>query len=132
MKYILLLANIVAVTLVAYLFHEYGIRKNGEFIFFDAPDGQLGEQDFEEIKVYTDCADYYRAGNTKNGIYEIQPTEIDKFKVYCNMDLGGWTVIMKRNKLKDKTNFNRPMANYKSGFGDLNYNHWLGNIYKLS
>ncbi len=101
----------------AYLFKEYSIDQN-----FETSEGQI----FDDMKIFTDCADYYRAGNTKNGIYEIQPTEKDKFKVFCNMDLGGWTAIMKRDKLKDKTNFARPIANYKSGFGDLNYNHWLG------
>ena len=111
-----------------YLFKEYGSPEKG----YAAQEATLEDQDLKEIKVFTDCADYYRAGNRKNGIYEIQSTEKEKFKVFCNMDLGGWTVIMKRDKLKDKTKFNRPMANYKSGFGDLNYNHWLGNSFYIN
>ena len=108
--------------IIAYLLNE----KKTEFKFIEAL--LSGVQKSEEIKIFTDCADHLRAGKTESGIYEIEPIENEKFKVYCNMELGGWTVIMKRDKLKDKTKFNRPLSNYKSGFGDLNYNHWLGNL----
>ncbi len=75
-----------------------------------------------------DCQAYYENGYRKNGPYEIQPSNDPniKFSVYCDMDLGGWTMIMRREANDPKTIFNRPFDNYKTGFGDLAYSHWLG------
>lgn len=77
-----------------------------------------------------DCADLYRGGHRKNDVYEIQPTpeKSSKFQVYCDMERGGWTVIMRREASDRSAEFNRPLENYKTGFGDLKKNHWLGNI----
>lgn len=79
-----------------------------------------------------DCEDYYKAGYYKNGAYEIQPSNdpASKFSAYCDMDLGGWTMIMRRDANDQRTIFNRPFENYKSGFGDLMNNHWLGNFFE--
>lgn len=81
-----------------------------------------------KTNVMSDCGDYFRAGYRDNGVYEIQPTSDIKsaFNVYCDMKLGGWTMIMKRDKNKDHTVFKRALANYKTGFGDLSKNHFLG------
>jgi hypothetical protein len=42
------------------------------------------------------------------------------------MTAGGWTVIMHRNLNADNIDFKLKLANYQSGFGDLNKNHFLG------
>ena len=57
------------------------------------------------------------------------------FSVFCDMSLGtgddGWTVIQRRAPLGAATNdyigaWNRSWYDYKSGFGDLHGNFWLG------
>lgn len=77
---------------------------------------------------YTDCGAYYRLGHKTNGIYEIQPTsdKASRFNVYCDMDKGGWTSVMRRRKDMGDVTFKRAIANYKAGFGSLEGNHWLG------
>ena len=82
-----------------------------------------------KLKAFSDCGDYFRKGHRLDGIYEIQPLANDeskRFNVYCNMTAGGWTVIMRRFSKGDSINFKVPLANYKSGFGDLNRSHFLG------
>ena len=47
--------------------------------------------------------------------------------VYCNMttDGGGWIVIQ-RNRINSKLNFNKNWREYEEGFGDLNKDFWGG------
>lgn len=101
----LLLTNVLTAAYIAYLFKT-----------------------LNKEKVYSDCTDYFKAGNRDDGVYMIQPTEDPKsaFNVYCNMTAGGWTAIMKRDQRDKRTSFRRPLANYKTGFGDLSFNHFLG------
>ncbi|XP_052433724.1 angiopoietin-1 isoform X1 [Carassius gibelio] len=88
----------------------------------------------DEQRKYRDCAELFRAGFNRSGIYTIHIRMQDMHKVYCNMESagGGWTVIQLR---KDGTlDFHRTWKEYKMGFGSLTGEHWLGNepVYKLT
>uniref|UniRef100_H3DK49 Angiopoietin 1 n=1 Tax=Tetraodon nigroviridis TaxID=99883 RepID=H3DK49_TETNG len=50
-------------------------------------------------------------------------------KVYCNMESagGGWTVIQRRED--GSVDFQRTWKEYKTGFGTVTAEHWLGNEY---
>ncbi|KAJ8034029.1 Tenascin-R [Holothuria leucospilota] len=78
---------------------------------------------------YTDCNDVQNAGNTQSGVYSIRPTGWtgSPFDVFCNMtiDGGGWTVFQRR--INGATNFYRNWNSYKSGFGNIRQEFWLGN-----
>uniref|UniRef100_A0A8C5QHQ0 Fibrinogen like 2 n=1 Tax=Leptobrachium leishanense TaxID=445787 RepID=A0A8C5QHQ0_9ANUR len=78
--------------------------------------------------IFQDCAAYYKIGKKLNGTYRVTPDPKNKtFEVYCDMESsgGGWTVIQIR---KDgSTNFSRTWSEYKSGFGNLTAEFWLGN-----
>ena len=54
--------------------------------------------------------------------------------MYCDQESfgGGWTLFQRH--INDDENFDREWADYKTGFGELNANFWLGNehIHKLS
>ncbi|NWX84388.1 FGL2 protein, partial [Nothoprocta ornata] len=75
-----------------------------------------------------DCADYYTAGRRNNGIYRVTPDPRNQsFDVYCDMEAlgGGWTLLQRRQD--GSTSFNRTWSDYKSGFGNLSREFWLGN-----
>ena len=73
------------------------------------------------------CADIYKSGERKDGIYIINPFDgLGSFRVWCDMqtDGGGWTVFQKRED--SNLNFYRGWQDYKVGFGNFNGNFWLG------
>jgi len=81
----------------------------------------------------SDCNALFNAGNTFSGIYRIAPGG-NLMDVYCDMNAthpssswkrGGWAVIQRR--VDGSTNFFRNWASYKSGFGNLQNELWLGN-----
>ena len=78
-------------------------------------------------KAYHTCLELLNAGFNQSGIYNITPTPNYIKTVYCDQETvgGGWTVIM-RNKYGCVT-FDRTWDEYKNGFGNLNYDFWLGN-----
>ncbi|KAK3545024.1 hypothetical protein QTP86_033222 [Hemibagrus guttatus] len=74
--------------------------------------------DCSEIKKYSPYA--------LSGVYNIQPSGSKKpFQVYCVMRQdGGWTVIQRRSG--GRVSFDRNWKEYKNGFGNVHYDHWLG------
>ncbi|XP_006882736.1 PREDICTED: fibroleukin [Elephantulus edwardii] len=78
--------------------------------------------------IYKDCSEYYTIGKRSSEIYRVTPdSRNSSFEVYCDMETmgGGWTVLQAR--LDGSTNFNRSWHDYKTGFGNLRREFWLGN-----
>ena len=76
-----------------------------------------------------DCWDIKHIfGNTKSAKYTIYPTLLtDPVDVYCDLetDKGGWTVIQRHGGAS--VDFYRDWGAYRSGFGDIKGDFWLGN-----
>ena len=74
-----------------------------------------------------DCKDWYTLGARGSGVYKINWRGYFK-DVRCNMEIegGGWIVFQRRFKPL-ALNFQRNWESYKSGFGDLHQEFWLGN-----
>ncbi|GFT67125.1 techylectin-5A [Nephila pilipes] len=81
-----------------------------------------------------DCEDLLRSGHKECGVYTVwlrnRVTGERPLNVFCDMetDGGGWTVIQRRG------DYGRPFdfffedwERYKSGFGDIKEDFWLGN-----
>ena len=83
----------------------------------------------------TSCKHLKELGATKDGVYTIKPDEQGPLKVYCDQttDGGGWTVLQRRRS-PFKTSFNRNWEEYRTGFGNLTGEFWLGNdnIHRLA
>uniref|UniRef100_A0A8C5K9H0 Fibroleukin n=1 Tax=Jaculus jaculus TaxID=51337 RepID=A0A8C5K9H0_JACJA len=78
--------------------------------------------------IYKDCSDYYVIGRRSSETYRVTPDPRNSsFEVYCDMETmgGGWTVLQAR--LDGSTNFTRTWQDYKTGFGNLRREFWLGN-----
>nr|XP_033793222.1 angiopoietin-2 [Geotrypetes seraphini] len=88
----------------------------------------------EEQILFKDCAEAYKSGLTTSGIYTLTvPNTTEKIKTYCDMDNGGgWTVIQRR--IDGGVDFHRTWKEYKTGFGDISGEYWLGNefVFQLS
>ena len=72
------------------------------------------------------CAEMYKSGERKDGVYTIKPDNLPAFDVFCDQTTagGGWTVFQKR--LNGSVDFYLYWNDYKIGFGDLNGEVWLG------
>ncbi|KAL7976121.1 hypothetical protein Chor_008369 [Crotalus horridus] len=58
-----------------------------------------------------------------HGVFDIQPPGGQAFKVFCDMDEGGWTVIQRRQD--GSVDFDRLWDAYKDGFGNLTGGWWF-------
>ena len=84
--------------------------------------------------VSKNCADTFKAGERESGVYTINPDGLGIIEVFCDQTTagGGWLVFQKR--LDGSVNFYRGWNEYKSGFGPLTGEFWLGlgKIYRLT
>ncbi|XP_025029017.1 angiopoietin-related protein 4 isoform X1 [Python bivittatus] len=78
----------------------------------------------EGSKLPVGCHDLFLEGQQNSGVFEIQPPGAQAFKVFCDMENGGWTVIQQR--LDGSVDFDRLWDAYKDGFGNLTGDFWLG------
>ncbi|CAH0546074.1 unnamed protein product [Brassicogethes aeneus] len=97
--------------------------------------GALSTGELLTESIPKNCKDILEKGETKTGIYLIQPNGVSKpFMVLCDMDTrgGGWTYI--HNRFEGSQDFFLDMHNYKFGFGNLGGEFWLGleNIHLLT
>ncbi|XP_076088590.1 microfibril-associated glycoprotein 4-like isoform X1 [Mytilus galloprovincialis] len=62
-----------------------------------------------------------------SGVYVIQPENGPSMTVFCEMhtDNGGWTTVQRR--YDGTVDFYRFWDDYKTGFGNIAGEHWLGN-----
>ncbi|GIY86006.1 hypothetical protein CEXT_141402 [Caerostris extrusa] len=83
----------------------------------------------------TDCSQVLEIERGKSGIYKIWVAD-KEMDVYCDMDTdgGGWTVIQRRDNFTVQQDFYQDWETYKTGFGNLTQEFWLGNenIHALS
>uniref|UniRef100_A0A667ZQV7 Angiopoietin-like 1b n=1 Tax=Myripristis murdjan TaxID=586833 RepID=A0A667ZQV7_9TELE len=80
------------------------------------------------------CLEAQEAGHSTSGMYLIRPDDSERpMQVWCEqgIDNGGWTVIQSRRD--GSVNFFRNWDSYKSGFGNIDGEYWLGleGIYNL-
>ncbi|XP_041374124.1 angiopoietin-1-like [Gigantopelta aegis] len=79
-------------------------------------------------KIMQDCTEGFMSGHygTQRDVFWVFPNQAPvPFKVECWMEDGGKTV-MQHQKIGD-VSFARSWAEYRSGFGQLRGDHWLGN-----
>ncbi|KAK2192775.1 hypothetical protein NP493_23g05016 [Ridgeia piscesae] len=74
-----------------------------------------------------DCADVLAAGETESGIYTVWLADTGRqVDIFCDMDTdgGGWLVFQRRQS--GTVDFFRDWSSYKSGFGNVSGEFWLG------
>ena len=78
------------------------------------------------ITVSENCADRYKSGEKKNGVYTINPDDSGIIDVFCDQTTagGGWLVFQKR--LDGSRDFYLGWAKYKRGFRSVTGEFWLG------
>ena len=75
-----------------------------------------------------DCLDLLYHGFNTSGLYYVDPDGNGAFQVFCDQETsgGGWVVFQRR--INGTVAFaDRDWNQYKTGFGNLSYEFWLGN-----
>ena len=74
-----------------------------------------------------DCKDWYNVGARASGVYQVNWLGRIMMNVRCNMEVdgGGWIVFQRQ--FYPLLEFNRIWTAFKSGFGDVSGQFWLGN-----
>ncbi|XP_066927213.1 ficolin-2-like [Clytia hemisphaerica] len=83
--------------------------------------------DCRNLDPMTDCLDFYNAGHKKNGLYLLGRRAFSSQQIFCDQTTqgGGWTVFQRRHD--GSVDFQQNWATYRSGFGSLLGEFWLGN-----
>ena len=71
------------------------------------------------------CAEIYKSGERRDGVYTIKPDNLSAFDVFCDQTTagGGWTVLQKRQD--GSVDFYLNWSDYKHGFGNMSGELWL-------
>ena len=104
------------------------IKKGSQNIHYNCENRcQYFQKNTTARKSYHSCGELLRCGFNKSGKYIIEPSLGYKKEVFCDQltDGGGWTVFL-RNRYGN-ISFNKGWLDYKNGFGDLDYDFWIGN-----
>ncbi|CAL4241127.1 unnamed protein product [Meganyctiphanes norvegica] len=106
-------------------------------IYCDEKDGMLQLVDKEDgtdgRSVARNCKDLQDQGMGQDGpniIYPYPDHPESPVLVHCDQTTqgGGWTVILRRDdSYDDLTDFARTFEEYAAGFGDVNYDFYIGN-----
>ncbi|KAF7692252.1 angiopoietin-related protein 4 [Silurus meridionalis] len=73
----------------------------------------------------SNCHDVFLRGETRSGVYTLQPHDSTPLHVYCEITAdGGWTVIQRRHD--GSVDFDKLWNEYQNGFGNLDGEFWLG------
>jgi len=102
------------------------LKETGAFILKNTY--QLKEM--KDRLVPRDCLDYLDFGNNISGVYlvyNLRISLVNNLRVLCNQEIdgGGWIVFQRRQD--GSVNFKRNWREYKSGFGNLTGDFYLGN-----
>ena len=83
--------------------------------------------DCRNLKPKRDCLEHKQVGREVDGVYKIHQNILKIIQVYCDQTIsgGGWTVFQRR--IDGSVDFFRDWEHYKQGFGNLQYEFWLGN-----
>ncbi|XP_016981116.1 fibrinogen-like protein 1 [Drosophila rhopaloa] len=79
---------------------------------------------FSELHKYYDILSDSCPNGSPNGIYQIKLPSLEPFEVPCATSPRGWTVIQRR--IDGSENFERNWHDYKSGFGNVRGEFFIG------
>ncbi|PFX14872.1 Fibrinogen C domain-containing protein 1-A [Stylophora pistillata] len=73
-----------------------------------------------------DCADLYRTGQRRDGVFTFDPDGAGAFEVFCDQtnNGGGWIVFQR--KRRGSYSFSKDWNDYKNGFGNQSKDFWPG------
>ncbi|XP_062843365.1 angiopoietin-related protein 4 [Trichomycterus rosablanca] len=85
----------------------------------------MDQRDAPAVTTASNCHELFLRGETKRGLYTLQPSDSQPIDVYCEMTSeAGWTLIQRRQD--GSVDFDQLWDDYRNGFGNLNGEFWLG------